>query len=148
MIFDFHREALVRWIKGWPLRHCPGFQNAVQLETKIVVQAACGVLLDDEEERATARNDLRTRLRRNGELSLGSVAIEGLLLHWSKPGSPVRTLESSMVSSHASTSRTSRPWAGNRSRRCTRGALCLPPGSRRPTASQRPRRRPKARRRS
>ena len=80
MIFDFDREALVRGIKGWAFRHGPGFQDAVQLEAKIVVQAACRVLLDDEEERTAARDDLRTRLRRDGELSLGSVAIEGALL--------------------------------------------------------------------
>ena len=52
VVLDLHREALVRRVEARPLGHGPALQDAVELQAEVVVQAAGGVLLDDE---ATSR---------------------------------------------------------------------------------------------
>ena len=48
MIFDLDRKPLVMRVERRPFGHSPGFENAIQLEPQIVVQAGGVVLLDDE----------------------------------------------------------------------------------------------------
>ena len=48
MIFDLDRKPLVMGIERRPFGHSPGFENAIQLEPQIVVEAGGVVLLDDE----------------------------------------------------------------------------------------------------
>src|SRR4029077_13654978 len=48
MVLDVHREALLGRIEARALRHGPALQHAIHLQTKVVVQAAGGVTLDDE----------------------------------------------------------------------------------------------------
>src|SRR5258708_18874100 len=46
VIFDLHGQALVMRIERRALGHRPGFEDAVELETKIVMQSGRGVFLD------------------------------------------------------------------------------------------------------
>ena len=46
-IFNMHGKAFVFRVEAWTLSHGPAFQNAVEFEPKIVVQARCGMLLDE-----------------------------------------------------------------------------------------------------
>ena len=46
MIFNMNREAFVFRVEAWALCHCPAFQNAIEFEPKIVMQARCGMLLN------------------------------------------------------------------------------------------------------
>ena len=48
MILDFHREATLARIVARAFRHGPALHHAVELETKVEVQATRCVLLDDE----------------------------------------------------------------------------------------------------
>src|SRR5579883_3495096 len=45
MILDLHSEALLVGIETWTARHRPTLHHTVELEQKIVVQRACGILL-------------------------------------------------------------------------------------------------------
>ena len=47
-LYDGDREMLVGWIHRRPFRNRPRAQDAFHLESKIVVEAAGGVFLDDE----------------------------------------------------------------------------------------------------
>ena len=46
MIFHLHRQPLVMRIERGTLRHCPGFEDSVELQPQIVMQARRGVFLD------------------------------------------------------------------------------------------------------
>src|SRR5262249_25335719 len=46
VILDVHRQPLVRGIEARSLGDRPALENAFELEPKIVVQARCGVLLN------------------------------------------------------------------------------------------------------
>ena len=48
MVLDLNRQALLTGHKTWAARYRPAFHHTVELETKIVVQSPCGVLLDDK----------------------------------------------------------------------------------------------------
>ena len=48
MILDLDRQPLVMGVERRPLGHSPGFENAIQLEPQIIVQAGGIVLLDHE----------------------------------------------------------------------------------------------------
>jgi len=48
MVLGPHREPLVIGAEARPLGHGPAFENAVQFQTKIIVQATGSVLLHDE----------------------------------------------------------------------------------------------------
>src|SRR5690606_14739187 len=48
MVLHVHRQSLVRRIEAWPLRHRPTEQDAVVLQSEVVVESAGPVLLDDE----------------------------------------------------------------------------------------------------
>ena len=48
MIFDLDRKPLVMGIERRPFGDSPGFENAIQLEPQIVVEAGGVVLLNDE----------------------------------------------------------------------------------------------------
>ena len=50
MIFDLDRKPFVMWVERGPFGHSPGFEDAIQFEPQIVVQARGIVLLDDEAE--------------------------------------------------------------------------------------------------
>ena len=51
MVLDVDRHLHLRRVERRPLRHRPAEQHAVELEAKVVVQAARPVLLDDERQR-------------------------------------------------------------------------------------------------
>src|SRR5882724_7155530 len=48
MVFDLDRQPLVLRIERRPARHCPRFEDAVELEAEIVMQPRCVMLLDHE----------------------------------------------------------------------------------------------------
>src|SRR5690349_534866 len=48
MVFDMNREAFVAGIQTRALRHRPALEGAIELQTKVVVQATRLVHLDDE----------------------------------------------------------------------------------------------------
>ena len=48
MVFDLDRKPLVMGIERRPFGHGPGFENAIQFEPQIVVEAGGVVLLDDK----------------------------------------------------------------------------------------------------
>ena len=48
MILHFHRETLVRGIERWAFRDRPGFQNAIEFEAEVVVQAGSPMLLHNK----------------------------------------------------------------------------------------------------
>ena len=48
VVVDLDGKALVVWIERRSLRHCPGFEHAIKLKPKIVMQLGRIMLLDDE----------------------------------------------------------------------------------------------------
>ena len=83
MVLGFDGEALLAQLVGRTLRHGPRLEHAIELEPEIVVQAAGGVLLDDEQQRPGARHHLGFRLGRARERPLGGVGVERSG-HWLK----------------------------------------------------------------
>ncbi len=76
MVLDMDGETLFARIKARPARHRPAFQCAVELEPKIVMQPARGMLLHDKGERTLLRcrrNPPARRLRRLVEVALALV---------------------------------------------------------------------------
>ena len=74
VIFCLHGEAFFARIEGRSLGNRPRLEHAVALEAKVVVQAARGVLLNDEEEGSGARFDRgRSRFRGGLERPFGGV---------------------------------------------------------------------------
>src|SRR3546814_8669412 len=72
------REAPVRRVQARALGHGPALQHAVELEAEVVVQPACGVLLDDEAVTAAGgRAFAAGRLARLPEITLAPVRLEG-----------------------------------------------------------------------
>lgn len=51
MIFDMHGHALDGWVEARSLGHGPAFERAIEFQAEVVMQAARGVLLDDERMR-------------------------------------------------------------------------------------------------
>jgi len=76
MVLDFDRQTLVSGIVRRSPGHGPRLEYAVELEPKIVVQAARIVLLDHEPEAAGARHLHRSaglgRLRKVAFLAVNS----------------------------------------------------------------------------
>ena len=65
MILGRHGEVRLAGLDRQALRHRPGFEHSVQLEAKVEVKLASGVLLDHEEQGTGALRDrLRGRFRR------------------------------------------------------------------------------------
>ena len=75
MVLDVHRHALVGGIEARAFRHRPALQRAVELEAKVVVKAARGVLLDHERQRAFRRL-AALRLARDREIALAEVGLQ------------------------------------------------------------------------
>ncbi len=74
VILDLDGQAFLRRVQGGPSRHRPRFEDPVELESQIVVQAPRGVLLDDEAQvRRTGDTLLAAGFRGLGEIPLGSV---------------------------------------------------------------------------
>jgi hypothetical protein len=77
VIFDVHREPLVRGIQTRTLRDRPAQQNAVELQSEIVVEMRRRVFLNDERRLArTPAGDPSGRLRRRLEVALLSIEFE------------------------------------------------------------------------
>ncbi|MNT70851.1 hypothetical protein D3C72_2092800 [compost metagenome] len=77
MVFHLHRHALVVRIVAGAFRHGPAFHRAIEFQTKVVVQPAGPVLLDDESERGARRLVAASGLGRDGEMALGLVGLQG-----------------------------------------------------------------------
>ncbi len=79
VVLDLDSEPLLTGVEARTLRHRPALQYAVELETKVEMQPARVVLLDDESERRRrfpARRRLARRLRRFPEIALAPVLFE------------------------------------------------------------------------
>ena len=72
VVLDVHRERLGAALERNALRDGPRREHAVALEPEVVVEAARGVLLDDEDRRAVIRRGAAERLRRPGRVALAS----------------------------------------------------------------------------
>src|SRR5437762_10325398 len=75
MILDLHRQPLLAGDQAWSARDGPALHHTVELEPQVVVEAAGGVLLDDELVALAAR--LRAaRLRCHVELAFAVVDLK------------------------------------------------------------------------
>jgi hypothetical protein len=76
VIFHLDRKALVVRIERRPLRHCPGFEDAVELEPQIVVQPGGVVLLNDEAQAVRGGHSrIIAGLLRLLEIALGAICL-------------------------------------------------------------------------
>ena len=85
MILDHHREALFRHVRRGTLRDGPAHEGAAPLQSEVVVQPACGMLLDDKETGlrpvgVVLQAQASERLGRLGGGALRPVGIEGRFL--------------------------------------------------------------------
>jgi hypothetical protein len=77
MIFHLHRQAFVSRIDRRPLGDGPRFEDAVQLQAKVIVQVARGMLLNDEPQMFSRQHLPRSaRFLGFGEIALGSIGLE------------------------------------------------------------------------
>jgi hypothetical protein len=77
MILGLDREPLVAKLGRRSFRHRPRLENAIELETKVVVQALGCMFLHDEQQRSLAVHDrIRRGLGRAVELALRRVDVE------------------------------------------------------------------------
>src|SRR5450631_3461142 len=77
VIFDVHRQTLVGRVEAGALGHRPAQQYPVELEAKIVVEMAGGVLLNDERQRLLrALLGAAARLRGDPEIALFAVTFQ------------------------------------------------------------------------
>lgn len=81
VVLDMDRKAPVRGIEARAPRHRPTLQDAVHLQSEIVVQAPRRVFLDDETVAVAVAHLVRRRLRRPVEPALALVGreVSGLL---------------------------------------------------------------------
>src|SRR5262249_1064214 len=75
VILGLHGQPLVGRIEARPLGDCPAREDAVDLQTEVVVEAGGVMLLDDERRATRFRRDDPARLGRPSEVPLG--VIEG-----------------------------------------------------------------------
>src|SRR5262245_31300226 len=75
VIFHFNSETFLARHKAWSARHGPALHHAVELETQIIVQTRCIVLLNNECAAAFAR-DLAFRLSGYAEIAFSPVALK------------------------------------------------------------------------
>src|SRR5690349_14884872 len=78
VVLRSHGEPLVARIEGGPLRHRPGGEHAVDLESQVVVLRGRGVLLEREPRVLAAR--LALSLAAGGLLGLREVPLAGVFL--------------------------------------------------------------------
>ena len=82
VILDLDRQPLVMRIERGPLGDRPGFEDAVELQPQIVMQARCVMLLDHEPPLLRRRDlDVAGGLRRLAEIALLPVRAEFLQRH-------------------------------------------------------------------
>ncbi len=82
MILDLDREPFVARIERWPPRHRPGFEDAIEFQPQIVMQAGRVMLLDHEAPLFGRRDlDVAGGLRRLAEIALLAVRAELLQRH-------------------------------------------------------------------
>src|SRR5262245_23685645 len=75
VIFDLDSQAFFSRYQTRPARHCPAFHYPVEFETQIIVQASCGVLLNDKSTATFARH-LAFRLSGDTEIAFGPVSLK------------------------------------------------------------------------
>src|ERR1700721_300646 len=82
MVFDLDREPLFRRVEGRALCNCPGLENTVELEPKVVMQMRGRMLLDNKAE-ALRGTDLCVSGRLGGfrKIPLGAVSCKQLFDH-------------------------------------------------------------------
>ncbi len=89
MILDLDREPLVVRIERGAARHRPGFEDAVEFQPQIVMQAGRVMLLDYEAPLFGRRDlDVAGGLRRLAEIALLAVRAELLQRHGQTPTTP------------------------------------------------------------
>ena len=79
MILDVHGEMALSAAERDPFWHGPARQGPVALESKVVVEAPCGMSLDDEPWLIANRLRLPERLRRLARLPAASVLVQAHL---------------------------------------------------------------------
>ena len=71
MILDHHGETFFTVVEGRAFGDGPGLEDAVQLQTEVIMQTAGVMLLDEERERSGPPGGLgERRLRRQREVTL------------------------------------------------------------------------------
>src|SRR5262249_39285237 len=74
MIFDLHRQSLVRGVEIGPLGNGPALQDTVELEAEVVMEGRRIVLLDDERSLALGLGRLAAAgLRRLTKIALVTI---------------------------------------------------------------------------
>ena len=101
VILDLDRQPLVGGIERWTARHGPGFEDAIELEPEIVVQAGRVMLLDHEPPLFARRYlDVAGGLRRLAEIALLPVRAE--LLQRQTSTTPTARMAASGTKTHTS----------------------------------------------
>jgi len=73
MVLNVHRQPLRGGVKRRPFGDGPAFQNAIEFQTKVVVQMRRGMLLDNERQLLVVGDSPAPRFRRDAEIPLASV---------------------------------------------------------------------------
>src|SRR6516162_1940014 len=76
MILDMDGEAFVLGIEAGSPCHGPTLEDAIHLQTKIIVQPGGGLFLDEVGKTPRAGDPLARRLARLGEVALGAIGFE------------------------------------------------------------------------
>ena len=89
MVLNLDRQALVVRVKRGPLGDRPRFENTIELEPEVIVQARGIVALDDEAELARLRNRGGTRgLLGAVEIPLGAIGRKAVTTHVARSTGP------------------------------------------------------------
>src|SRR5260370_17290148 len=81
MILGHHREALDRRIVRRSLRHSPRLQHALHLQSEVVMETGCLMLLNDEDRQFALLRFPARRLRRVAEVAHLAVLLQKLIGH-------------------------------------------------------------------
>lgn len=89
MVFDLDRQPLVGRIERWAASDGPGFEDAIKLQSQIVMEAS-GIMLLDDEPKAVRRPNIDVAGRFFGFLKIAlSLISRNLARHHASPASAV-----------------------------------------------------------
>src|SRR5208337_3705824 len=109
MVLDHHRKPLLAGHEARAARHRPAFQDAVEFEAKVVMEAPRVVFLDDEAVSFSGSGRGRPRFRSGLEIALGAILLERHLNPLSGAVSPGRAAAAALFRS-SRRFRAARPW--------------------------------------